>query len=260
VVAIVWGRKLGEGGFGEVYEAQNVEAPGFPLVVKLGLPGKPESLRHEIGAAYGLAHQNICSYKDIGLDPQRGTFLVMQHGGTSLEQVLKDQGALSPDQAFEVAAQIAAGLDYAHSRGVIHHDIKPANVLIDVQHQPWEVRITDFGIAVKGRATTNTDGKNTVSATHPRGQSLAYSAPEQLRGDVSRWRSDQYSLALVVYSMLTGQVLKGHHPAKPFPMLSQAQNEALMKARDEDPDARFDSCTKFVAALRAPARRFFGLL
>lgn len=245
------GRVLGQGGFGQVYEAENVEAPELRVVVKIGLPDKRESLRDEMSNAFSLNHPNICSYKDIGTDPQRGTFLVMQHGGTSLEQVLKDQGPLSPEQAFEVAAQIAAGLDHAHKKKTIHHDIKPANVLIDVEHQPWEVRITDFGIAVKGRAVKNTDGKSTLSATHPRGQSLAYSAPEQLRGDRSTWRSDQYSLGLVVCSMLTGQVLKGHHPPKPLPMLSQAQNRALMKALSEDPVDRFHSCAEFVAALRA---------
>lgn len=243
------GRLLGEGGFGRVFEARRVDPPHERVVVKLAIPDKPESLRNEIGNAYGLTHQNICSYKDRGRDPTLGTYLVLQHGGLSLERVIERDGALDVVRAVDVVRQAAAGLDYAHKNGVIHQDVKPGNILVGEAEEEWEVRVTDFGISLKGTSAKNTVGKHTVVATHPIGYTPAYAAPEQRDGAKARKASDQYSLALVFCSMLEGRVFTRPYEPRRFGRLAARQNEALLKALSSDPDDRFESCSGFARAL-----------
>ena len=243
------GKQLGAGGFGRVFEATYVQPPHERVVIKLELPDAPESLKNEIGAAFQLSHQNICAYKDYGDDARMGTFLVLQHGGRALESILMEQGPLDVDRAVDVLAQVAAGLDYAHKHGVIHQDIKPGNILVADVDDGWEVRVTDFGIALKGIAAKNTIGKHTVLATHPVGYTRAYAAPEQLAGGKGRKASDQYSLALVFCSMLEGEVFSKPYEPRRFRRLSAAQNAALQKALSEDADDRFESCGAFAREL-----------
>lgn len=145
--------------------------------------------------------------------------------------------------------QAAAGLDYAHSKGVIHQDVKPGNVLIDKKSKPWEVRLGDFGIAVQGRAGKNTVGDYTVIATAPVAYTRAYAAPEQLRGEKARKATDQYGLALVLCSMLEGHVFKRKYDRRNFHRLNARQNAAIERALRDDPGDRFASCAAFVAAL-----------
>lgn len=123
------GRVLGKGGFGQVHEAERLQPPHQRVVIKLGIRGQSDRLLEEIGAAYELTHQNICSYKDCGTDSKLGTYLVLQHGGESLESLI-ESSAISLDQAIDVVTQAAHGLDYAHSEGVIHQDVKPGNILV----------------------------------------------------------------------------------------------------------------------------------
>jgi Protein kinase domain len=242
------GRLLGSGGFGRVHEADRLQPPPQKVVIKLGIPGQPDRLLEEIGAAYELTHQNICSYKDYGTDSKLGTYLVLQHGGESLESVI-DGAAISLEQALDVVTQAAHGLDYAHSEGVIHQDVKPGNILVHRGDRRWKVRVTDFGIAVTGTVATNIAGHHTILATRGIGYSRGYAAPEQRAGEVPRRGTDQYALALVFCSMLERRVFRDRYRFQPFAALSGAQNDALSKALSLEPEDRFASCSEFVSAL-----------
>jgi hypothetical protein len=251
----VLGRQIGEGGFGAVFEATRVGQPQQRLVIKLEIPDAPESLRDEIGIAFELSHENICSYKDYGRDRALGTYLVLQHGGRSLEKALVTHGAPSVARALDLVRQAAAGLDYAHRRGVIHQDVKPGNILVGDDDSDWDVRVTDFGIAVKGLAGKNTVGKHTVIASQIRGYTRAYAAPEQLRGAKARKGTDQYALALVLCSMLEGRSFSKPYEPRRFARLTARQNDAVAKALSADPDERFESCSEFALALGASRAR-----
>lgn len=240
-------RKIGKGAFGAVYEARRVGSKHL-LAIKTALPGKPDRLRDEMDLAWDLRHQNICAYVDVGSDPKLGTYLVMTHGGRSLDHII-DEGVVELERAFDILEQVAAGLDYAHSRGVIHHDIKPQNILVRERGRHEEVCIADFGIAQKGKLATNTRGSATVFGTAPIGLTEAYAPPEQLMGAKARKASDQYSLALVLCSMLEGELFESRYKPRDFSRLKAPQNKALKRALDPDPNKRFPSCREFAAAV-----------
>jgi hypothetical protein len=242
-------RRLGEGGFGVAWEAMRLEHPRKLVVLKTSTDPTRGRLREEMGIAFELRHQNICTYIDYGQDPTVGTFLVMDHGGTSLERVIQSEHELALGVALEVVRQAAAGLDYAHTKGVIHHDVNPGNVLVNTKTSPWEVRLADFGIAVQGRTGKNTVGNTTVFATAPIAYTHAYAAPEQLRGENAKRKTDQYALALVLCSMLEGFAFKRRYKLREFGRLSARQNAAVARALRDTPDERFETCSAFAAAL-----------
>ncbi|MCC6651666.1 MAG: serine/threonine protein kinase [Candidatus Eisenbacteria bacterium] len=242
-------RRLGEGGFGVAWEAMRLEHPRKLVVLKTSSDPARARLREEMGIAWDLRHQNICTYIDYGCDPTVGTYLVMDHGGTSLERIIESGDSLALAVAIEVVRQAAAGLDYAHKKGVLHQDVKPGNVLVKTTTSPWEVRLGDFGIAVQGRTGKNTVGNTTVFATAPVAYTRAYAAPEQLRGEKAQRKTDQYALALVFCSMLEGLVFKRRYKPREFGRLSNRQNTAVARALRDAPSERFETCSDFAAAL-----------
>jgi serine/threonine protein kinase len=244
------GECIGEGGFGRVWEATRILPPRERVVIKTGIPGRPDRLLEEIGVAYRLTHQNICSYKDYGSDPTFGTYLVIAYGGRSLAAMIRERGEFAVIDALDVVAQTAAALDYAHGEDVIHHDVTPGNVLVDeTRSTRRKVRLTDFGLSQRGKNALNTEGKHTIYGTTPVGHTPNYAAPEQRRGDAGRKASDQYSLALVFCSMLEGEVFGKPYRLKAHERLDSIQNAALRRALSDEPEARFDSCGEFVKEL-----------
>ena len=205
-------------------------------------------LRKEIAIAFDLTHQHICAYRDIGEDPEFGVYLIQSYGGPSLDKLIEEYGVFDLATALEITSCVASALDYAHRRNVMHQDVKPSNILIDGDDAAREVRLTDFGISIRGRVTQRTDGKGTIIATSIIGLSPGYAAPEQYMG-VPRRASDQYSLGLVLCSLLEGEVFKQRYQPRSFSRLSAAQNRALAKALAFDPDRRFDSCGEFVRVM-----------
>jgi tRNA A-37 threonylcarbamoyl transferase component Bud32 len=186
--------RLGKGGMGEVYRAddlkigQQVALKFLPAEVDRD-PARLTQLHTEVRMARQVSHPNVCRVYDI--DEEDGhTFLSMEYvDGEDLASLLKRIGRFSEDRAVEIAGQICAGLAAAHQRGVIHRDFKPANVMIDgVGH----VRITDFGLAG-------------VSGEMLRAGTPAYMAPEQLAGAEVTARSDLYAVGLVLYEIFTGR-------------------------------------------------------
>ena len=245
------------GGFGQVYVVRDETKPdrdGLVMKVAGGTTdverrNNEERLRSEFKIAHGLTHQNICAYLDDGLDQELGVyFAIMKHAGDSLERLIRDGGTFDFEDALDVVSQTAAGLDYAHGRGIIHHDLKPANILVHQEPGRREIRVGDWGISRYGRDTRRADGSPTVVAS-VLGYSHGYTAPEQWRGE-ARAASDQYCLALVFCSMLEGRVFTEHYRFTTLRALSGEQNDVLRRALSQEPEDRFAGCPQFVSKLK----------
>ena len=189
---------LGKGGMGEVYRADDLTL-GQPVALKF-LPhragqdeGLLERFRNEVRIARKVSHPNVCRVYDVG-DVEGQAFFTMEYvDGEDLASLLRRIGRLPQDKALDIARQLCAGLAAAHAKGVLHRDMKPANVMLDGRGQ---VVITDFGLAgVAGQ----------IQGSDVRSGTPAYMAPEQLAGEEVSVRSDIYSLGLVLYEVFTGK-------------------------------------------------------
>jgi ABC-type branched-subunit amino acid transport system substrate-binding protein/DNA-binding beta-propeller fold protein YncE len=257
---------VGRGGMGVVYRATDLSLDR-PVALKLIVPELAEDERFrgrflkEARMAAALGHPHVVPIYEAG-ESDGQLFLAMRYiEGSDLRTVLKGQGKLAPDRALTVLAQIADALDAAHRRGLVHRDVKPANVLLDDDGHAY---LTDFGITKQvGSASTDT---GRMAGT------LDYLAPEQIRGDEVDGRSDSYALACVLYECLTGappfhreteaETLWAHmHDPSPALPGQPALDAVLAKALAKDKEERHASCGDFIAAassalgFEAPARR-----
>lgn len=196
---------LGEGGMGVVYKALDTRL-NRPVALKFITPsrvGDPQDrarLVNEARSAASLRHPNICTVYDIEETTDGQTFISMAYlEGESLRDRVTKQGRMPVDESIRIVSQIAEGLREAHGRGVVHRDIKSANILLTDRD---EAVILDFGLA-KLPATGSVTQTDTFSGT------VAYASPEQIRGERVDARTDLWSLGVVWYEMLTG--------ATPFP-------------------------------------------
>ncbi|MCK6458297.1 MAG: serine/threonine protein kinase, partial [Planctomycetes bacterium] len=203
-------RPLGQGGMGAVYEARQRKLDRRValkvLPPQLGEePGFPERLEREARTLAKLSHGNIVGIHDFGKAGDLH-YLVMEFvDGKSLRQLLAD-ARMEAARAVEIAVQLCDGLHYAHEQGVIHRDIKPENILVD---SGGRVRIADFGLAklIEETKTSALTGPHDVMGT------AHYMAPEQVeRSHAIDRRADLYSLGVVLYEMLTGQLPIGRFP------------------------------------------------
>lgn len=188
---------LGSGGMGEVYRADDLllDTPVALKFLPIGVGDDPvrlERFHEEVRLARRVAHPNVCRVYDI-VEAKGRHFISMEYiDGEDLAATLTRFGPMTSDRAVEIARQLCAGLAAAHDQGVIHCDLKPANVMIDKR---GVARITDFGIAAAESKPGHTDPAGTP----------AYMAPEQLRGVRATRQSDLFSLGLVLYEMFTGR-------------------------------------------------------
>jgi serine/threonine-protein kinase len=193
-------RHVARGGMAEVYLARD-HLLDRPVALKVLFPEYArdeafvERFRREAKAAAGLNHPNIVAVYDWG--EEAGTyFIVMEYvEGPSLRDLIRREGALLPERAAEITADIAAALSFAHRHGVVHRDVKPGNVLITSSGQ---VKVTDFGIA-QGREAGSLTRTGMVMGT------ATYFSPEQAQGLDVDPRSDVYSLGVVAYEMVVGE-------------------------------------------------------
>lgn len=202
-------RKLGEGGMGQVYLAEDTRL-GRKVALKFICPGLVDGnwakrqLIREAQAVATLDHPNICDVH--GLEEVEGrSFIVMQYvEGQTLGELMRE-GRPTPEQAHRLASQIASALAEAHAHGIIHRDVKPQNVVVSSAGQ---VKVLDFGLA---KTTNRKQGLAAAGAqpneTTARGVimgTVAYMSPEQLRGERLDYRSDVFSFGTVLYEMLAG--------------------------------------------------------
>jgi serine/threonine protein kinase len=193
--------KLGEGGMGVVYKAQDLKLDRI-VALKFLSPlltadeGEKKRFEHEARAVSALDHPNICTIYEIGETEARESFIALAYyPGETLKQKIQ-RGPLKLDDAIETATQIAQGLARAHEAGIVHRDIKPANVMITDRN---EVKIVDFGLAKMTGRTQITKTGGTVGT-------VAYMSPEQARGEKADHRTDIWSLGATLYEMITGQL------------------------------------------------------
>jgi len=193
--------KLGGGAAGVVYRGEDIKLKR-PVALKFlpaeltQDPDSKERFIQEAQAASTLDHTNICSVHEIDETEDGQIFMVLTYyEGETLKRKIR-RGALQPDQAIDIAIQLARGLAKAHEKGIVHRDVKPANIMITNE---GVVKIVDFGLAkLDGQTEPTTAG--TIVGT------LAYMSPEQARGEEVDQRSDIWSLGVVFYEMLTGQL------------------------------------------------------
>ncbi|HUD72414.1 MAG TPA: serine/threonine-protein kinase [Dongiaceae bacterium] len=220
-----------------------------------------ERLLREAHAAARLSHPNIVTVHDVGIDPDRGfPYIVFEYvEGPSLKDLLDGRSRLSPDLALRFGDGLAAALTAAHRAGVVHRDIKPANLL--VRREDGVVKITDFGVARLAASELTRTGALVGSP--------AYMSPEQIRGGAVDARSDLFSLAVVLYEMLTSKRPFGGEdlPAvayavaheTPVPVTQQVDDlppllDAFFdRALAKDPDKRFPDGESFRKALAQAA-------
>lgn len=193
-------KKLGEGGMGVVFEAEDLRL-GRTVAIKLlqhSISEKTdirERFLREARAASALDHPNLCTIYTVEETPEKALLLVMAcYRGQTLAELLARSGALEPQYIAEIGRQIAAGLHAAHMSGVVHRDIKPGNVFLV---QGGGVKILDFGLSRIAHETR-------LTAPHQVMGTLAYMPPEQLAGEPVDHRADIWSLGAVLYEMAAG--------------------------------------------------------
>lgn len=204
--------KLGEGGMGAVYGAEDLHlrrpvALKFLSAEMAADPQARQQLVKEARAASRLNHPNIATIYEVGEGKETPFIAMEQVSGESLKEVLL-RGALTPAQLAEVARQIGEGLNEAHQAGVLHGDIKPGNIMLDSKQR---VKILDFGLAAftgRERAEGETEENfiTRTATTWSTGGTVPYMSPEQLRGEPTDARSDIFSFGVLLYECLTGRL------------------------------------------------------
>jgi serine/threonine protein kinase len=197
--------RIGFGGMGEVYRALRLLI-GDQVAIKILHPTHVsdkqagERFRREAQAAARLKHPNAVSIYDFGVTDDGLVYLVMELvEGQNLREIIKQQGSLSPATVSEITNQVCSALQVAHQQNVVHRDLKPDNIMVNVTISGLSVKVLDFGIAkLRDLTTTNlTITGNVMGTPH-------YMSPEQCLGEDIDSRSDLYSLGVVIYQMLTG--------------------------------------------------------
>ncbi len=259
--------KLGSGGMGAVYRARRTLI-GDDVAIKILHFNQSESpeaerFRREAQAAARLKHAHAVSIFDFGISDDGRQYLVMELvEGESLRQLIKREGRLLPTVATEIINQVCAALDEAHRNNIVHRDVKPDNIIVDLRGAKPEITVLDFGIAkLRGdSATTLTQTGSILGTPH-------YMSPEQCLGEELDGRSDIYSLGIVLYEMLAGVVpfnspistavvvqhvnqsppsLRGLNPAIPWSV-----ERAVLHALEKRPEARPSTPGAFAAELTA---------
>lgn len=198
--------KVGAGGMGAVYRATRLMI-GDEVAIKIlhaeqSDPKAAERFRREAQAAARLKHPNAVTIHDFGVTDDGLQYLVMDLvEGESLRRIIKQQGPLTPSASVEIINQVCAALDEAHRHGIIHRDIKPDNIIVNVSVTGLHVKVLDFGIAkLRDDTASNLTQTGSILGTPH------YMSPEQCLGEELDMRSDIYSVGIVLYEMLTGLV------------------------------------------------------
>lgn len=245
-------KSIGEGGMANVYLAHDVilDRNVAIKVLRGDLAGDEKFVRRfqrEALSASGLSHPNIVEMYDVGEDD--GTYyIVMEYiEGKTLKQLIKKRGKLTLSESIDIMLQLTDGIDHAHASYIIHRDIKPQNIMIQGN---GEIKITDFGIAIALNNTQLTQTNSVMGSVH-------YLPPEQASGKTPTVKSDIYSMGILFYELLTGQLpFKGDnaveiafkHIKNDIPSIREIDNtipqsieNIVLKATAKNPKNRYAS-------------------
>ena len=248
--------KLGSGGMGVVYLARDtlLNRPAalkfLPSHLATDEDAKARFIQ-EAQAASALDHANICSIYQIGETEDHELFIAMAHyDGQTLSKKL-EAGPLPVSEATDILQQVASGLAAAHNKGIIHRDVKPANIFITDQRRAI---ILDFGLAKLAGSLDLTKSGSTLGTIY-------YMAPEQIRGETADNRSDIWSLGVVLYEMLTGHrpFAGDYEQAISYSILnsepesisgiSESVVEIIQRCLMKDPAKRYRDCSALLEAM-----------
>jgi serine/threonine protein kinase len=264
--------EIGRGGMGAVYIARDTKLQRQVALKHLILaPGIDDHAKEELIynftreaiALANISHPNIVNIYDLGQEDNNNHYIVMELiDGQPLSKILKTV-ELTPEQIINIATQISDSLDYVHSNGVIHRDIKPDNIIYT---DKGVCKLTDFGIA----KSANTGSENPYSQGSIVG-TILYISPEQLQNpDGVDGRADQFSFAVALYEIMTGVTpfhsenprdvimkILGEEPVPPsqiVPGLSEKIDQVLFKAMSKNKDDRYPTTAEFASALAVAVR------
>lgn len=243
--------RRGAGGMAMVYRAQDLMLERTVAIKLLRAdfssdPDFRERFRQEAKAAANLSHPNIVTVHDFGLDAER-LFIVMEYvPGTDLKSIIQQDGRFNVEEAVSLIVQACAGIGYAHRAGLVHCDIKPQNMLVTPDKR---LKVVDFGIA-RALASITPDEKSDVVWGSPQ-----YFSPEQASGGAPSPASDVYSLGVVMFEMLTGQLpfsasspeelarlhreMPPPSPSRLNPNIPHQLERILLKVLSKEPSARY---------------------
>ncbi|MBN1270975.1 MAG: serine/threonine protein kinase [Candidatus Aminicenantes bacterium] len=257
-------RELGKGAMGIVYEARDPDLKRDVAIKTIRFDLFPEENQREIlmkrfmneaQAAGRLSHPNIITVYDIGRQEDM-TYIVMQYiKGMSLQSIMASKKKVAYSNILNIMEKACLALDYAHEKGIVHRDIKPGNIMMSEEGEPF---IADFGIARVETSTMTQTG--TIMGT------LSYMSPEQIEGKKVDGRTDIFSLGVILYELLTGKMpFEGDNVSTTIYKIMNKEPEPLNitkkdipsgfqhiinKALAKNPEERYQSCREFVKDLR----------
>ena len=259
---------LGSGGMGQVYRARRLKL-GDEVAIKVmqtaqtAPPEACERFLRESRACAQLRHPNIVGILDFDVDAANQPFMVMELlSGPSLREEIELESPMPPARVAAILGPVAAALQLAHDHGITHRDLKPANIVVHRYESGERVyKVIDFGLAAMKAASDETRLTDPAFFIG----TLAYAAPEQMRGEDVTAATDVYALGMIAYEMLTGTrpfdagnrvtlinqmlTVRPANPATKRAGLSETIDRAVMRAIDKNPADRWPSVTDFIAAL-----------
>ncbi|HET7629335.1 MAG TPA: Stk1 family PASTA domain-containing Ser/Thr kinase [Bacillales bacterium] len=243
---------IGGGGMALVYKARDLILDRYVAVKVLRSEFSDDEdfirrFRREARSVATLSHANVVNIFDIGDDSENVYYIVMEYvEGETLKDLIKREAPLSVGQALWIMDQVTSAIEHAHEHDIVHRDIKPHNILLDLR---GNVKVTDFGIALAASSATITHTNSVLGSAH-------YFSPEQARGAYADTKSDIYSLGIVLFEMLTGELpFSGTSPVSVAlkhlqedipdpreinPAIPQSVENIVLKALAKDPAHRYD--------------------